>query len=67
MSLCTIASLNPFGPLEAETGVLNIVYPITQVLFNLNDIDLPYLGSEFLKFWLLKLHGGSRVGKAGLD
>lgn len=67
MSLCTTASLNSFGPLEAVTGVLNIAYPITQVLFNLNGTDLPYLGSEFLKFWVLKLHGGSRVDKAGLD
>lgn len=67
MSLHTIASLNPFGPLEAVTGVLNIVYPIMRVLFNLDDTDLPYLRSEFLKFWVLKLHGGSRVGRAGLD
>lgn len=67
MGLHTIGSLNPFGPLEAVTGVLSIVYPITQVLFNLNDTDLPYLGSEFLKFWVFKLHGGSRVDRAGLD
>lgn len=66
MNLRTIASLNPFGLLEAVTGALNIAYPTIQVLFNLNNTDLSYL-SEFLKFWGLSFHGGSEVGKAGLD